>query len=281
MKKNRVITTIVLAAMFLGGLSALLYPMVSDYINLQSQTRVIEQFFLDIAEMTPEDHSAFFERAHEYNQRLLRNPSRFTPSERELREYHNLFDFTGRGVIGVLEIEAINIKIPLYLGTEERVLQLGIGHLVGSSFPIGGPGTHSAVSGHRGLPSSILLTNADRLVEGDIFSLTILNEVLYYEIDDIVIVYPTDMERLSIDPEKDYCTVFTCTPYGINSHRLLLRGFRIFPEIGDITVRNSRVLRADAQRAHSVAEYVIAALPILFIILIYKLIKSIKSKIKK
>jgi len=280
--KKRVITVIVLALLFLAGLSILLYPVVSDYVNSRSQTRVISRFREDLSKLSEKDYSDLLEAAREYNERLLNKANRFylNENEEELAEYYSMLDFTGRGIIGTLEIEVIKVILPVYLGTQEGVLQVGIGHLEGSSLPIGGIGTHSVISGHRGLPSSTLLTNADRLAVGDVFVLKILNETLVYEIDQRKIVEPGDFNDLGIDPEMDYCTLLTCTPYGINSHRLLLRGIRIFPENSEgRIVGNNMILHADARRVGKIAEYIITAVPVLVIIMIYIFVKYlIKSK---
>jgi sortase A len=277
--KKRIIITIALILLFLVGLSVLLYPIVSDYLNSLSQSRVIANFNEDLAKLSVTDYEHIFEAAREYNQRLVSKPIRFMLSEDELKEYFNVLDFTGRGVIGTLEIEAIKVKLPVYLGTSEGVLQAGLGHLEGSSLPVGGPGTHSVISGHRGLPSSTLLTNADKLREGDIFVLRILNEAMTYEIDRIVIVEPDNMNYLEIETDMDYCTLITCTPYGINSHRLLLRGHRIFPETTEEKAP-SRIMQDDAKQVSAVAQYAIAAVPVLLIISIYMIIKHIKLKRK-
>ena len=279
--KKRILTTIGLILLFLTGLSVLLYPLVSDYVNSLSQSRVIARFSEDLAKLSEADYEEIFEAAREYNKRLAVKPNRFILNEEELEEYFNVLDFTGRGVIGTLEIDAIKIKLPIYLGTSEGVLQAGLGHLEGSSLPVGGPGTHSVISGHRGLPSSTLLTNADRLTEGHIFILNILNETLVYKIDRIVIVEPDNIDYLGIETDKDYCTLLTCTPYGINSHRLLLRGHRIFPEnIGENAAPEARIIQDDARQAGAVAQYAIAAAPVLLIVLIYMIIKHIKLKRK-
>ncbi|MCL2099980.1 MAG: class C sortase, partial [Oscillospiraceae bacterium] len=244
-RAGRVLTTIFLSVVLLAGLGVMLYPAVSDYINSLSQTRAIAQFNEEISRMSEEDYSMLIAAAADYNEKLAENPLRFSPSETQKDEYYRLFDFSGKGFIGVVEIEAIGVNLPVYLGTEENALQVGIGHLIGSSFPIGGPGTHSVISGHRGLPTSMLLTDASILEEGDTFVLRILNEVMFYQIDQIRIVEPEDFTYLGIDPDKDYCTVFTCTPYGLNTHRLLIRGQRIFPEHGEIISAN---IRANARR---------------------------------
>ena len=277
--KKRIIVTIVLILLFLTGLSILLYPVVSDYANSRSQVRAIALFREDLAKLSEADYSEIIEAAREYNQMLMKKPNRFNLSGEDLAEYYTMLDFTGRGIIGTLEIKVIKIKLPIYLGTNEGVLQVGIGHLEGSSLPIGGPGTHSVISGHRGLPSSTLLTHADELEIGDVFVLNILNETLVYEIDRSRIVEPGNFEDLEIDPEMDYCTLLTCTPYGINSHRLLLRGHRIFPESEERQiVGNNIILNADARRVGILAEYGIVAVPVMVIIMIYVFIKNLKTK---
>jgi len=275
--KKRILTTVGLISLFLVGLSVLLYPIISDYVNSRSQSRVVAQYQEELAHLSQADYSDLLDAARQYNEKLRTKSNRFMLSEDEIEEYYTMLNFTGKGIIGTIEIDIINVKLPIYLGTEESILQAGIGHLEGSSLPIGGPGTHSVISGHRGLPSSTLLTHADRLVKGDIFTLKILNETLHYEIDQIVIVEPDNLENLGIDPDKDYCTLITCTPLGVNSHRLLMRGVRVFPENGDEQPR-ARVLRADAKRVNVLIVYLIVAAPILLGTMVYTMIKNRKSK---
>lgn len=270
MKKHLI--TIAIMLMVLIGLSLLLYPTVSDYLNHLGQTRVLDLFREELAQLSEADYTEFLEAAHAYNRKLLSKGSRFVLLEEDLLEYHSMLNFTGRGVIGSLEIEAIDVNLPMYLGTSEGVLQIGVGHLEGSSLPIGGVGTHSVVTGHRGLPSSILLTNADKLIEGDIFILRVLKETLHYQIETIVIVEPEDFSYLRIYPDRDLSTLLTCTPYGINSHRLLLIGSRVFPEDGDASFPR-QVVPAGAQRLNRAVGYVFAAIPILIMVLVYKLVK--------
>ena len=275
--KKRIWTTIALILLFLGGLSVLLYPAISDYINSQSQSRAISDYSEALAQLSEIDYSEMLEAAHRYNEALLTNPARFAMNDSEKAEYFSILDFSGTGVIGTLQIDAIKVNLPIYLGTEENTLQVGIGHLEGSSFPIGGKATHSVISGHRGLPSSTLLTDADKLVMGDVFVLKILNETLYYEIEKSFIVLPENLDNLRIDPNEDYCTLVTCTPVGVNSHRLLLRGKRIFPDGEEETLR-SRNLRADARPAGIFVQYAIAAVPVVIAALILMLVQSKKSK---
>jgi len=277
---KKYIITIAVILLFFVGLSVLLYPVVSDYMNSLSQSRVIAEFNDALVKLSETDYSGIINAAREYNERLMHKANRFSFTEEELEEYYSILDFTGKRVIGTLEINSIKVKLPIYLGTEEEVLQVGLGHFEGTSLPVGGAGTHSVISGHRGLPSSTLLTNVDQLDIGDIFMLTILNETLTYEIDHKVIVEPDNLSYLTIDPDKDYCTLSTCTPYGINSHRLLLRGSRIFPENSD-QAPGKPSIRADARRVGVITEYIIAAVPIILLSMIYMFARYIKNKIQK
>jgi len=272
--KKRILTTIALIFLFLGGLSVLLYPSLSNYVNSLSRSRIIEEYSVALAQLSLVDYGDILERARAYNRELIANDTRFMMSDEELEVYRNILDFSGTGVIGTLKIDAIKVNLPIYLGTEEDTLQVGIGHIEGSSIPIGGRGTHSAISGHRGLPSSTLLTDADKLAEGDVFVLNILNETLYYEIDQRIIVLPENLDYLGIDPNADYCTLVTCTPYGINSHRLLIRGRRVFPEEGQTEFVSVRTFRADARPANILVQYAVAAVPVLLIASVFMLIKN-------
>lgn len=230
---RRVLTIAVFAVIFLVGLSVLLYPAVSDYYNSLRHVRAVNQYFDVINNLSQQDCAEMLEAAHDYNERLLRKPNRFIMTEEENAEYRSLLNPEGLGVMGMLEIETINIRLPIYHGTDEGVLQVGLGHLEGSSLPVGGYGTHAVITGHRGLPSSTLLTNLDRMVIGDTFRIRVLNETLYYKVDQIKIVLPHETAELAIVSDADYCTLVTCTPIGINTHRLLVRGQRTSAEIAE------------------------------------------------
>lgn len=285
---NFIITSAIILA-FLIGISVMLYPMVSNYINSKNQSRAIDQYNEALSRLSEKDYSALIAAANEYNTRLYEkatlsgnSKNRFSFTDEEETEYYKILDFTGTGIIGTLEIDILNINLPIYLGTKESVLQVGIGHLEGSSLPIGGPGTHSVISGHRGLPSSTLLTHADRLREGDVFKLKVLNEVLYYEIDQIRRVEPNDFDYLGIYPGIDYCTLLTCTPVGVNSHRLLLRGIRIYPNEASATdLPKMRVPTEEASEINIIAQYAISAIPIVIILSIVILVRKIIIKINK
>lgn len=225
--KANTLLTIILVLVFLVGLSLLLYPTVSDYWNSLHQSRAITGYTEQVAGLDSDTYDRLWAEAEAYNETLLDKEDRFLMSDEELEEYEQLLSVSGSDVIGYIEIDKIDCYLPIYHGTSESVLQVGVGHLEGSSLPVGGESTHCVVSGHRGLPSARLFTDLDRLEEGDTFRLYVLDEILTYEVDQIRVVEPTDVEELAIEEGKDYCTLVTCTPYGINTHRLLVRGHRV------------------------------------------------------
>ena len=226
MKKIK-ISTIVLILIFLVGLSLLLYPTVSNYWNALHQSQAIVEYSQEVEKMDQELYEKLWSEAIQYNKTLTNHPNRFEMTEEEKQKYDKLLNVSGNGIMGYIEIPAIDCFLPIYHGTNEAVLQTSIGHLEGSSLPTGGAGTHCVVSGHRGLPSARLFTDLDKLKEGDRFVLKVLDRTLTYEVDQILTVDPYDLEALAIDPQQDYCTLVTCTPYGINTHRLLVRGRRV------------------------------------------------------
>lgn len=223
-------STIILILIFIAGLAIFAYPTISDRWNQLHSSRAIMSYTESVSGMTDEEYAALFAAAEQYNRNILNRSNPFLPSEEELEKYNQLLNVGGNGIMGYVEIPFINVSLPLYHGTDESVLQVAIGHLDWTSLPVGGESTHAVVSGHRGLPSAELLTKLDRLAEGDRFMLNILNEVLTYEVDQIHIVLPDEVSDLQISTGKDYCTLQTCTPYGINSHRLLVRGHRVETE---------------------------------------------------
>ncbi len=225
MKKH--IGTVSLVAMFLVGLGLLLYPTLSNYVNTLHQSKAIVSYVESIEKLNEEEYERILSEANEYNTTLANSYQSYTLSEVNEEKYEKLLNVDGNGIMGYIQIPSINLSLPIYHGTDDYVLQSGIGHLDWTSLPIGGEGTHCVLSGHRGLPSAKLFTNLDKLVIGDTFMIRVLNEVLTYEVDQILIVDPNDTDELKIVPGKDYCTLVTCTPYGINTHRLLVRGHRI------------------------------------------------------
>lgn len=224
MKKH--LPTILLVILFLTGLSVLLYPAVSSYVNAKHQAKAIAAYEERLEELDTTFYDEVMAEAREYNEQIVSDPVRFSLEGEALERYLHLLGSTG-GPIGYIEINAIQVTLPLYLGISPAVLRVGAGTMPGSSLPIGGPGTHAVITGHRGLPSSQLFTRLDRVAEGDVFALHVLNETLTYQVDQIRIVEPQDLTELEIQPGQDYCTLVTCTPYGINTHRMLVRGHRV------------------------------------------------------
>ena len=225
-RKDRRITA-GLVLMLAAGLALFLYPLISDSWNALHQSRVIADYTQAVTAMPSHRYQQMLEDARAYNAALLRSPNRYHPTEEENAWYERALDVSGNGVMGYLEIPSIQASLPLYHGVEEAVLQTAIGHIQGSSLPVGGESIHCVVSGHRGLPSAKLFTDLDQLQAGDTFSLRVLDEVLVYQVDQIRIVEPQQLELLEIEKGKDLCTLVTCTHYGVNSHRLLIRGQRV------------------------------------------------------
>ena len=228
---KRKIANIVIGLIFFAGLSILLYPTVSDYLNEKNSSRAIAAYDKVIEELPPEDHSKELMDAADYNTYLAQfnslSGAALAEKRRDDSPYEALLNVNGDGMMAVIRIPAINVNLPVYHGTEEITLQTAIGHYEGSSLPIGGESTHAILTGHRGLPSAKLFTDLDRLEVGDVFYIKVLGEILEYQIDQIETVLPSELDSLSITPGEDYITLVTCTPYGINSHRLLIRGTRI------------------------------------------------------
>lgn len=226
MKKSR-IPTILLIFAFIAGLCLLLYPTVSDYWNSLHHSTAINHYLNDVEQIDEEEYEALLEKARQYNRSLLNRPNQYTLTDQQSSEYPVLPYVSKDGVMGVVEIPSIGVTLPVYHGTSASVLQKAVGHLEWTSLPVGGESTHAVISGHRGLPSSKLFTDLDKLAVGDVFCVRVLNETVTYEVDQILIVEPADTTALQITEGEDYCTLVTCTPYGINTHRILVRGHRI------------------------------------------------------
>ena len=231
-------STLLLLAILLAGAGLLGYPTFADWWNSFHQSRAIAGYSEKVSQIDDAAYEKMLEDAHAYNKTLLeKGDGRFNMTDEEREVYNSVLDVDGTGIMGYVEIPKINVSLPIYHGTDEAVLQIAVGHIEGSSLPVGGEGTHCVISGHRGLPSAKLFTDLDQLQEGDIVQITVLDETLTYEIDQIRIVLPNELEDLAIDPEKDYLTMVTCTPYGINSHRMLVRSHRIDnPDAGEVRV---------------------------------------------
>ena len=263
-KKNRG-TTVLLLAVLLVGAALLAYPSFSNYWNSFRQTRMISHYAEQMTQVDTERYQAMLQEARDYNQTLLSRTNVYALSETQRKQYENLLNVTGTGTIGYIEIPSISCTLPIYHGTSDAVLQVAVGHLDWTSLPVGGESSHSVLSGHRGLPSARLFTDLDRLVEGDLFMLRILDEMLTYEVDQIRIVEPQDTETLMVEPGKDLCTLVTCTPYGVNTHRLLVRGHRV----ANIEKAKKIHITADAVQIEPLLVAPVVAMPILLILMIW------------
>lgn len=224
--KKKYISTIIIAVIFLTGLGFLLYPTVSNLWNQAHQSRAIATYSKQVEKLDDSENKKMLKAARKYNKSLLKKSDHWKLSKKDKKKYESLLDVSGTGIMGYIEVPKIDCSLPIYHGTDEGALQIAIGHLEGSSLPVGGKSTHCVLSGHRGLPSARLFTDLDQMEEGDIFILNILGRKLAYEVDQIKVVLPEEMSDLEIEEGKDLCTLVTCTPYGINTHRLLVRGHR-------------------------------------------------------
>ena len=268
------ISTIILCITFIAGLSLLLYPTVSNYWNAQHQTQAVVDYTQRIERMEDSEKLNEIGRAVDYNSLLIDNGRRFSPSKEEKELYSSILSTDDNGMMGYITIPELRLKLAIYHGVDESVLQVGIGHIEGSSLPVGGESTHCVLSGHRGLPSAKLFTDIDKLELGDVFMLHVYDEVLTYEVDQILIVEPEDYSALAIEEGEDYCTLITCTPYGINTHRLLVRGHRI----ENRTIDGTRVT-SDAVKVNKYL--VIAGISLLLLFIYYLLVLIIRLYKKK
>lgn len=273
-KKSSNFTTIILVLILFVGLSLLLYPSISDYWNSFHQSRAIASYAEAVANLDEEKYQEIWDEAVEYNETLSGRQNHFSLSKEEIKKYDSLLDISGTGIMGYIEIPSIDCSLPIYHGTDEGVLQIAIGHLEWSSLPVGGESSHCVLSGHRGLPSAKLFTNLDQLSEGDVFMLRVLDEVLTYEVDQILIVEPQETDALQIVEGQDYCTLVTCTPYGINSHRLLVRGHRI----ENLDEAKGMRVTADAEQIDPMIVAPIVAIPMLLVLLLALLIPRRKKR---
>ena len=237
--KKKHISTIVIAVVFLVGLGFLLYPTVSNLWNRFHQSQAIATYTKQVENLDDSENKKMLKAARKYNKSLLKKSDHWKLSKKEKKKYESLLDVSGTGIMGYVEVPKIDCSLPIYHGTDEGALQIAIGHLEGSSLPVGGKSTHCVLSGHRGLPSARLFTDLDQLEEGDIFVLNVLGRKLAYEVDQIKVVLPDEMSDLEIVPGEDLCTLVTCTPYGINTHRLLVRGHRT-EYVEEVVVREQK-----------------------------------------
>ncbi len=272
MKKKRKWSTFILLAVFFVGLCVLLYPSLSNYWNSKHQSMAITDYEQMLENLPKEDYTALFSAAERYNGELgaLEYPlMQFTG----LKDYDQLINPTGNGMIGYLRISAIGLELPVYHGTDNTVLSFAVGHLEGTSLPVGGEGTHSVLSAHRGLPTARLFTDLDKLQLGDSFTVTVLDRVLTYEVDQIRIVQPEDLSQLDIVAGEDYCTLLTCTPYGVNTERLLVRGTRV-----DTVVHKTIHITTEGYQVDTLIVTPIVALPMLFVLMLVVLFKPVRKE---
>ena len=270
---DRLFTLILLGAM-LVGICLLLYPAIANYWNQFHQSRAVMTYAEHVSDMNTEEYDRLLSEARVYNERFVENGLNWHMTEEERAEYNKVLDVDGTGVMGYITIQKIDCQLPIYHGTEENVLQTSIGHLEGSSLPAGGESSHCLLSGHRGLPSARLFTDLDQLREGDIFTLTVLNNTLTYEVDHVWVVEPDDLSHLQIEKGQDLCTLITCTPYGINTHRLLVRGHRI------PNVDGGAMVTADAIRIRPIYIAPLLAIPVLALLLLWLLLSTSVSRKK-
>ena len=273
MKKHKI--TFIMILFFFIGLLVLLYPSISNYHNQKVQSKAIFDYESLLNNYNNNDYDNLFALANNYNLDLNKLTNPFV-THNTIKNYHDVLNINGSGMMGYLTINKIKVELPIYHGTSEDVLSKAVGHVEGSSLPVGGKGTHSVLSAHRGLPSSKLFTELDKLEIGDTFTITILNRTLTYEVDKITIVNPNDTKELTINPDEDYVTLLTCTPYGINTHRLLVRGKRI----NDIP--KTIYVTTEAFRINTLIVMPMVAIPIILVLLLIILIKPVKNnKVRK
>ncbi len=271
-KKRNVISTAILVVLLLVGLSVMLYPTVSDWWNSRVQTRAIATYNQSVEQMDTGDKERLLMEAHSYNATLSHLTAPFTNWE-DAGNYGKILDISGTGIMGYISISKIQVELPIYHGTSAEVLNVAVGHLQGSSFPVGGENTHAVISAHRGLPSAKLFSDLDQLVEGDTFTVTILDEVLTYEVEKIFIVKPDELDKLAIIPGGDYVTLMTCTPYGVNSHRLLVRAHRV-----DTVYPHNVKVAADAVQLDSMSVVPFIAAPLFVGLLVFWIVSSRRQK---
>ena len=265
-------STIILLISFFVGLSVLLYPSVSSYWNSKRQSKTVVNYEAMLAAIKEEDVSYYFEEAEEYNRKLWELESPLI-DYKQLENYREVLDISGTGMMGYVTIPKINQELPVYHGTGDTVLSEAVGHYEGSSLPVGGSSTHSVVSAHRGLPTATLFTHLDRMEIGDTFSFKILNRTFTYEVDQIRIVEPNDISLIGIEEGKDYCTLLTCTPYGINTQRLLVRGHQV-----DTSLSRNIYIANEAYRVDPLVVMPMVALPIITVLMIYVMFAPVKKE---
>ena len=265
-------TTVILLIVLIAGLSLLLYPTFADWWNSMHQSRAVASYVEQVANIDEDQYQELWSAAWDYNRSLTERSNNFVLTDEQKVLYEQLLDVGGSGIMGYIEIPAIGVTLPIYHGTDEAVLQVAVGHLEWTSLPVGGESSHCVVSGHRGLPSAKLFTDLDQLAAGDVFIFRVLDEILTYEVDQILIVEPHETAPLMVEQGKDLCTMITCTPYGVNSHRLLVRGHRIENLEESVTIR----VTADATQIEPIIVAPMLAIPMLLVLFIILMIPKRK-----
>ena len=266
-------STIILLVSFFIGLSVLLYPAVSSYWNSKTQSKAIVNYEAMLAAYKPEDYSEIFNAADEYNRTLYSLEVPMMEYKKIEAKYWKTLDISSTGMMGYLTVPKINQELPVYHGTSDAVLSVAAGHIQGTSLPVGGENTHTVVSAHRGLPTAVLFTHLDRMEIGDTFYFTILDRKITYEVDQIRIVEPSDVSLIKIEDSKSYCTLLTCTPYGINTQRLLIRAHQT-----DASQKSNIYIANEAYRVEPLIVMPVVALPIIFVLLIYVMFVPVKKE---
>lgn len=267
-KKTDIISTVILLFILLVGLSVMFYPTVSDWWNSRVQSRAIANYDQTIQHIDPHRYDEIWAEANEYNKKLAELYAPFSNAD-EISGYDDILDLSGTGIMGYITIPVIKVELPVYHGTSAEVLNIAAGHLKGSSLPVGGKNTHAVISAHRGLPSARLFTDLDQLVKGDTFTITILDQIFTYEVEEILIVNPDEMDKLAIIPDEDYVTLMTCTPYGVNTHRLLIRSHRI-----DTVYEKTVKVIADAVQVDPMLVVPVIAFILLIFLIIFWIVSS-------
>lgn len=275
MKKH--LSTIFFGIIFLIGLLLVLYPTVSNFLNNREQKKVIREYSNIVNNMDKEEKETMYNEAVDYNKKIYENGMIDYSNPDAVEGYNDILDVSGTGIMGYISIPKINVELPIYHGTSDGVLQVAVGHLEGSSLPVGGENTHCVLSGHRGLPSADLFTHLDRLNVHDVFTISVLDKTLVYEIDQIKVVAPGDTQYIQIEDGKDYCTLLTCTPYGINTHRLLVRGRRL----DDSDDENNIYVYADAYKIDTKTVTVLMAVPLTLLLLLGMAVHIRRNKKRK
>ena len=271
MKKKHKWSTIILLSIFFVGLSVLLYPTLSSYWNSRTQSQAIVDYEKMLAAIPDADYTEEFLRADEYNRALAQLKAPLI-EHKTIDGYMDILNINGTGIFGYITIEKIGVELPVYHTTSDSVLSVAVGHLEGTSIPSGGIGTHSVLSAHRGLPSATLFTHLDHMELGDTFTLTILDRELTYQVDQIKTIDPSVVDDLRIEEDQDYCTLLTCTPYGINTHRLLVRGRRI-----ETVSQKNIYINSDAYQIDALIVMPVVAIPMLLVLMLIVLATPVKK----